>query len=267
MGYFGKDGRRVPEKGMRTFSAQPSYYYTILQPNIDYAMIYDRCRRFGMLSSDFGAENFEKQAVSLLEKLKADEDYAGLINGAHAPFICDNYSAGIDLGSNLENRLLPCVQKSFNERYPEAHFKAVLQSNSKLPNSIEIANGSNYELLLKRMTREPVIGWYFPQALQEYDVKSQRLQMADLVNSKTISICLSGGFDVCAALVGTPELLISEKKYAPILCMSAYVHKDPRLVLLMKSYGPHLEFWCMTQMLAVGVPQVSEQWSGGITIF
>jgi hypothetical protein len=45
------------------------------------------------------------------------------------------------------------------------------------------------------------------------------------------------------------------------------MHDDPRLVLLLKSYGPHLEFWCMTQMLTKDVTQVSEQWSGGISIF
>ena len=79
--------------------------------------------------------------------------------------------------------------------------------------------------------------------------------------------CLSGGIDICAALIGVPELLISDENYAPILCMSSYVHDDSRLVLLLKSYGPHLEFWCMTQMLSKNVTQVSEQWSGGVSIF
>jgi hypothetical protein len=81
------------------------------------------------------------------------------------------------------------------------------------------------------------------------------------------NVCLSGGIDISAALIGSPELLINEDSYAPILCMSAYVHTDPRLVLLVKSYGPHMEFWCLTQMLSKGVTQVSEQWAGGISIY
>ena len=96
-------------------------------------------------------------------------------------------------------------------------------------------------------------------------MESQRKQMEQL--PKLDNVCLSGGIDISAALIGSPELLISEDFYAPILCMSAYVHKDPRLVLLVKSYGPHMEFWCMTQMLAKDVTQVSEQWAGGITFF
>ena len=39
------------------------------------------------------------------------------------------------------------------------------------------------------------------------------------------------------------------------------------MVMLFKSYGPHLEFWLMSQMLTPNETQVSEQWSGGVTIF
>jgi hypothetical protein len=73
--------------------------------------------------------------------------------------------------------------------------------------------------------------------------------------------------DIGAALIGSPELLISDQFYTPILCMSAFAHSDERLVLLVKAYGPHLEFWCMTQMLSKHTTQVSEQWAGGLTIF
>lgn len=267
MNYFSANGRRVPEEGMRVFADKPSFYYTLPQPEIDYKQIYDRSRKFGILTRDIGAGAFQEKANSIIGNLRADVRYSNLLNGVHVPFIIDMFSSGEDLGVNLEDELLPCVQKSFNDKFPEAHFKAVLQSDSKLPNNVTLAEGSNYELLIKKIASEPVIGWYFPQALQEFDIQSQRSQMNGLVDSANKQLCLSGGLDICAALVGTPELLISDETYAPILCMSAYVHKDPRLVLLIKSYGPHMEFWCMTQMLAKGVTQVSEQWAGGITAF
>jgi hypothetical protein len=73
--------------------------------------------------------------------------------------------------------------------------------------------------------------------------------------------------DICSALIGSPDLLISDEYYAPVLCLSSYVHQDKRLVLLMKAYGPHMEFWCMTQMLTKDTTQVSEQWAGGLTIY
>ena len=80
-------------------------------------------------------------------------------------------------------------------------------------------------------------------------------------------MCLSGAMDIGAAVVGFPELLISKDHYTPILCMSSLVHSDKRLILALKSYGPHMEFWCMTQMLSKKTTQVSEQWAGGLTIF
>jgi hypothetical protein len=64
-----------------------------------------------------------------------------------------------------------------------------------------------------------------------------------------------------------PDMLINSDYYSPILCLSSYIHSDERMILLYKSYGPHLEFWCMTQMLTPNTKQVSEQWTGGITIF
>jgi hypothetical protein len=91
--------------------------------------------------------------------------------------------------------------------------------------------------------------------------------MHSLPDPAGISICLSGGVDICAALTGTPELLFNENFYTPIPTMAAYVHSDERLVLLLKAYGPHMEFWCMTQMLTKNVTQVSEQWTGGLTIY
>ena len=73
--------------------------------------------------------------------------------------------------------------------------------------------------------------------------------------------------DISAALISSPELLIDKDHYTPILCMSAYVHKDERLILLLKAYGPHMEFWCMTQMLSKRTKQVSEQWAGGLSLY
>jgi hypothetical protein len=49
--------------------------------------------------------------------------------------------------------------------------------------------------------------------------------------------------------------------------MAAYVHSEKRLALLLKAYGPHMEFWCMTQMLTPDVTKVFEQWLGGLIVY
>lgn len=252
---------------MRVFGKKPSFYYRLVQPAIDYRQILDRYKQIDAAPASLTEADFKSRAEFLLEKIKVSPNYANLLHGVHIPLVCWQEDQEPDIGANLESTLLPKLHKSFVSRYPDAHFKAVLQSNSVLPGNITLDPNSRYDAFLAACEKSPVIGWYFPQALQEFDVNSQRLQMASLPPLEGANLCLSGGKDICAALTGTPDLLISDEFYAPVLCMSAYVHKDPRLVLLLKSYGPHMEFWCMTQMLTSDTPQVSEQWAGGLTVF
>lgn len=265
MNYFNTDGRRIPSKNSRIFSEQQKKYYRLNQPTLDYSQILNNSIRFGGVDVQADAVKFKAACEKLKEEVINNEDFSNLFNGVHIPFICKRVESGSDLGKDLENVELPGLQRSFNERFPNSHFKAVLQSNSKLSGSISLDPRSRYASFLEKSQKNTVFGWYFPQALQEFDVESQREQMELL--PKFDNICLSGGIDISAALIGSPEILISEHFYTPILCISAYVHSDPRLVLLLKSYGPHMEFWCMTQMLTKNITQVSEQWAGGLTIY
>jgi hypothetical protein len=159
------------------------------------------------------------------------------------------------------------VGHSFREQFPGAHFKAVIQGNAKLASNITLDPRSRYAEFVKWASENGVVGWYFPQALQEFDIESQRQQTEELPIPVGMGVCLSGGIDICSSLIGSPGLLVNDNAYAPILCMSAYAHTDDRLALLIKAYGPHLEFWCMSQMLLPDIKQVSEQWSGGLTVF
>jgi len=265
MTYFNEEGRRTPSKNLRVFGATPQKYYRIKQPEINYADILSNSIQFGGVSSVVQLAEFESACIKLQGEIEINPDFANLLKGAHIPFICKKVESVDDLGGDLRDIELPNFQKSFHSKFPDQHFKAILQSNSELPGSIKLDFRSRYDHFLEKIKNNTLIGWYFPQALQEFDIESQRQQMVDLPDVG--NICLSGGIDILAALIGSPDLLINEDFYAPILCLSAYVHSDPRLVLLMKSYGPHMEFWCMTQMLTKNITQVSEQWAGGITLY
>lgn len=267
MKFFDDNGRRAPGEDARVFGRAPSFYYRLNQPAIDYEFLLEKGKQFNFVPEGVTSSDFKSKAEALLEKIQANTAYANLMKGVKVPFITRRRTSGVDFGEELENSLLPSLQGSFAARFPNAHFKAVLQSNSKLPGNIFLDPASRYQVLISAVEAGVVVGWYFPQALQEFDIRSQRNQMSSLPNLAGANVCLSGGIDICAAVAGVPDLLISDEFYTPILCMSAYVHRDPRLVLLLKSYGPHLEFWCMTQMLTRDTTQVSEQWAGGITVF
>lgn len=266
MSFFNQYGRRVPRESDRVFGKNPSFYYRLEQPDNNYIEILERSRKQGIAPAALDADKFEERAEQLLEILRADLNYANLLKGVRIPFVYQDENA-LDLGTDLEETLLPSIQETFKTKFPDSHFKAVLQSNSKLPEHISIDPRSKYQNFVELSRRGGVVGWFFPEATQEFDVESQRAQMAALPMLQGAEICLSGGKDICAALIGSPDLLVSSDYYTPILCMSAYVHSDPRLVLLMKAYGPHMEFWCMTQMLTKDTTQVSEQWSGGLSVF
>jgi hypothetical protein len=143
----------------------------------------------------------------------------------------------------------------------------VLQGDSELAGRVGLDPRSRYQEFVDASEQEAVVVIYFPKALQGFDLASQRRQMQSLQDAAGMSICLSGGVDICAALTGIPDLLFSQDSYTTIPTMAAYAHSGERLVLLLKAYGPHMEFWCLTQMLAPGVTQVSEQWAGGLTVY
>ncbi len=264
---FDDAGRRIPTAKSRVFGGGFRAYYCLRQPDHDYAVVLQRLRHVDLAPQSLNPESFTAAVDSLADLIRADRNYARLFEGVHVPFAARCSTAEGDLGRNLEERLLPCVAQAFSTEYPQSHFKATLQGNSKLVSSITLDPRSRYGDLLTAAENQGVVGWYFPQVLQEFDIESQRQQMVDLPVLPGAGVCLSGGLDICASLVGTPGLLINPDAYAPILCLSSYVHADDRLVLLIKSYGPHLEFWCMSQMLTPHSKQVSEQWAGGITIF
>jgi len=262
---FDGQGRRVPFKGMRVFSEVSLWYYKLKQPQDSFEDILSRSRKHAGVDPAVTAGSFESVCVALKRKVADEPSLNGLFKGVHVPFICSQASGETDLGTELEKTTLPSVATSFKAAFPDLQFKATLQGSSKLSGELSVAEGSRYERFLESYKKGAIAGWYFPQALQEYDIASQRAQMCSLPLPD--DLVLSGGVDTGAALVGSPSLLVNEENYPPVLCLSALKHADERLMLCLKAYGHHLEFWCMSQMLTPELTQVSEQWSGGLTLF
>jgi len=264
---FDEHGWCLPVEGARVFSIKPNYYYRLEQPSLDFSRILKRLKNNKNNDFKISANEFEKKTELILNKLRDNTEYKNITKGVYVPFVYKRALKNFDIGLELIDHLLPSLQKSFKEHFSQSNFKTILQGNSILPGNITIEKHSRYYEFIKDCEHEVVVGIYFPQALQQYDVYSQRFQMTTLPVLDNLRMCLSGGIDICTALTGSPELLISNKFYTPIPILSAYVHNDVRMVLMVKSYGPNLEFWCMSQMLTRTLTQVSEQWSGGMTVW
>jgi hypothetical protein len=262
---FDKKGRRIPFNGMRVFNESSLSYYKIKTFEPDFNNILSNSKMYSNVDSNITVEKFELFCMELKEKIQLDAKLKDIFNGVAVPFICPKLLTNEDIGTELEKTTLPCVASSFKASYPNLHFKATIQGSAKLALELSIDSDSRYENFIASHKRSIVAGWYFPMALQEYDIASQRNQMKTLPDHD--GLVLSGGLDIAAALVGSPNLLVNEDDYTPVLCMSSYKHTDNNLMLCFKSYGQHLEFWCMSQMLTPNITQVSEQWSGGLTLF
>jgi len=265
--YFDENGRRIPSHGMRVFSPEPRKYYKLQQPALNFELILNRSKKENLVEKFFSTDDFKHKIEILIEKIRNDENYSNILKGVYIPFLFKRQTNEADLGAELVDGLLPKLKNSFSNQFPNCQFKATLQSNAELHGNISLDPFSRYEEFIQASEQRVVVGVYFPQALQEFDVNSQRLQMKSLPAFDGANFCLSGGMDICAALIGCPETLFNVDSYTPIPIMSSYVHNDKRMILLLKSYGPNLEFWCLSQMLTNKLTTVSEQWTGGLTFY
>jgi len=262
---FDENGRRIPFPGMRVFNEVSSQYYKIKQPSIDFSKILLNSQIFSGVDPDISVYIFQSSCIKLKREMMGNDVLKNLFKGIHVPFICPKSSSEEDIGKELEDISLPAVAASFGASYPSLHFKSALQGEGTLANKVNTRPGARYEDFIKLHKDRTIVGWYFPQALQEYDINSQSAQMETIPWYR--GLVLSGGFDTAAVFVGSPGLLINKDDYPPVLCISGLMHNDSNLMLCFKAYGHHLEFWGMSQMLTPGLTQVSEQWSGGLTLF
>ena len=263
---FDEHGRRLPFDGMRTFNSVSRRYYQLNQPDIQFDTVLRRMDKNAGVDDSISAHQFESACLDLMKATQEDASLRNIFKGTHVPFMCPKIADDVDLGEELEQRWLAAVESSFSETFPQYHFKSILQGETpSLSGTLTLAEGARYEHFLRARQQGPIVGWYFPTALQENDVSSQRSQMRTLPLPETL--VLSGGFEAAAALVGSPDLLMNTETYPPVLCLSAFEHTDERLMLCFKAYGLSLEFWLLSQVLVPGIMQVSEQWAGGLTLF
>lgn len=259
--FFNSNGWRLPHKKYETFSENPKWFFKLGDNIPENSEIIKKIDKYCSI-------NNKNELGKALTDLKNQVDQISILknlnNGFKIPFVINKISID-DVGSFLEEKLFSLISKSFNDIYPDNHFKAVIQDKTFLKGKLNPSCDTGYSEFIKRLSRSNICGFYYPQALQEYSVQAQINQMKDFSNIS--NLCLSGPIEVAYSLIGAPSLLINKTNYSPVLCLSGCSHIDPRLICCFKSYGLHLEFWCLSQMLTFDKKQVSEQWSGGLTFY
>ena len=258
---FDENGWRMPNGIYETFSEKPKWFFKLGDNLFDDKTAIERIYKYQKIKNE---TNSMEALNKVANNINSNTLFRDINKGLKVPFVIEKTKFD-DIGSYFEENLLEQVSNSFTDFHPESHFKAIIQDKTDLKKKLFPTKNSGYDDFLNRLSKSNICGYYFPQVLQEYSVEAQITQMKDLKNIP--DICLSGPIEVSSSLIGNPNLLINKKYYSPVLCLSGVTHIDERLISCFKSYGKHLEFWCLSQMLSKDKKQVSEQWTGGLSIY
>ena len=265
MPLFDQIGWRIPSAHHRTYSNKKTDYYKLNEKINSFEEVFKSSLNYFPTLKNINFESFSSNLNNLKEQISRSDVYSTLLNSPYYPFIIPSNNNKVDIGEQLENYLLPLVEKRFKDEFPEFHFKKTIQNNQTLSNKLSVSELSRYQNLIDSNHEDIICGFYFPEALSGFDIPSQKKQMKELPSFE--NICLSGSLDICSALIGNPQMLVHEETYSPMICLTALDHNDKRITCLFKSYGPHLEFWGLGNQLMPGVDQVSEQWTGGLSFY
>jgi len=263
---FDETGRRIPYSGMRVHNQVSRGYFRLLQPPVDDEQVVARTVQYlGLAGPPVSAGAFQE----ILAGLRSQPALRNLTKAVHVPFLCPPTLPGAGRGEDL-GRLLEAVNRSFTARFPESDFRDLCPG--KPDDSATPAPGSRYERFEAARGAGYVMGIYFPNCLAEYDLASQRSQMATLpetvaCGAGTAQLVLSGPAEAAAALIGSPDLLWNEANYPHHLCLSGIQEPGDGIVYTFEAYGNNLRFRYRSNMLTPEVTQVSEQWAGGLTVF
>lgn len=230
---FDVSGRRIPPQGLDARVNPASDRYALAQPAIDHSVIHSRISEH-FAGGPLTAADFEKQALAALDALRQHDATRELAKGSYVPFFLPRGQFS-DYGAALEDEFLPAVGRSWKARYPKYAFTNELKGG--LAGKVSVAAGSRHERLVQAMADRPLVGLYFPLALSGYSVDAALKQMSGLPEG----FALSGGYDTCAALIGTPELIMKESGYPPQLDLSA-LQSAPRYGYHFAPYGYNLTF-------------------------
>jgi len=250
---FDDFGRCLPTRTQAPAHKASRRYFRCEQPPIDYKSIHDRSQRAYGSILQINAADFELRARAVWAGLAADPVTQGLTRGVGVPFLLPQTPLG-DIGTQLAQRFLPAVASAFRTHFPDYAFTD--HNLVPLAQQLSVAPGSRHDRLLEAMNLSDVVGWYFP-ALSEYSLPAAREQIQALPES----LWLAGGVDTCAALIGSPDLLLRRDGYPPLLWLGALNTDQAMLGYHFEAYGYNLTF-----LRRPHLGHANEYWSNGLTV-
>ena len=253
---FDPHGRRVVADLSAPAHRTVRRRFICVQPSIDYGRIHSRISRHLDCVGAIAPMEFRARVERILSKIADDERCAALTNAVAVPFFLPRTlgSASADMGAALEARYLPALERSFTEAFPGRTF--VNHHKPSLAGKLSVAPGSRHDRLLAAMDTDVVVGVVFV-SLTEFSIPAAIEQMADLPPG----ILLSGGVDLSAALVGSPDLLLRTDGYPPLIWLAGLQTEPTTAGFYFEAYGYDLTF-----NRRVHFSMAAEYWACALTV-
>jgi hypothetical protein len=207
---FDKNGRRIPPEGLRAAVYDANYQYAPTKlDKVSYAARLERLRlAFGEEVNLPTPDEFESRIKDLVAKIEAEETIKNVLKGAWYP-VCIPGGLGITLenyGEKLDTNIVPAVKAEYERAFSGKTFYNNMAG--QLAGEVNIWNGSRHERLVEAASKGPVVGIYFPTALQGYSINAEREQMASLPKM----FWLAGALDALVAQVMYPQELLRDNR-------------------------------------------------------
>ena len=250
---FDENGRCIPKNINSPVNIETRRYFIFESRTINYNHIYDRIKKHLDPKTELTIEEFETRSKKIITNLQKNPLTENITKGVGVPFFLPrkNYS---DIGTDLVNHYIKALEKSFHETHPKYEF--VNHCKQDLSNQLKVVPNSRHEKLLESMQEDVVVGYYYP-CLMEYSMPAA----IESVNDLPSQFLLAGGFDTCAAFIGSPNLLLRENGYPPLLWMTALKSNGEDVGYHIEAYGYNLTFNRRAHL-----KHVAEYWAHALVI-
>lgn len=252
-GLFDAQGRCYPDGLSAPVHLATRGYFGLMQPQVDYAAIHTRFAAAYGAAALPAVDVFRGRADAVLKRLAEKQECRNLLKGVHVPFVLPR-AQHKDIGEALRTRYIPALHKAFKATFPDFDF--VDHHSTHLDGQLQLVPDSRHERLIAAMESDSVVGWFFP-CLSEYSIPAAVERMARLPEN----FLLAGGYDTCAALTGSPDLMLRRDGYPPLLWLAALAGAKTGEGHYFEAYGYNLTF---NRRMHFG--EAAEYWNSGLVV-
>lgn len=254
--FFDEHGRCVPRNLTAPAHHRVRRRFQCHQPQIDFTAIHARLSQHLDCPGALTGESFQRRAEAILANLANDSSCAAITHSVAVPFFLPMLpnAQSRDIGTDLEHIYIPAVGRSYEAAFPQYSFTQ--HDKSGLSRKVSVAAGSRHERLLERLETGGVVGYLF-LSLTEYSLPAAIEQVSQLPEP----FLLAGGHDLCAALIGSPELLLRKDGYPPLMWMAGLAGEGNAACYHFEAYGYNLTF---NRRVHLGL--AAEYWASALVV-